>query len=498
MDAELSDGVGGLGDQRDTRNEISHSTIHGNVFMGGIVSLLAGRLRPRPRLLVAVVCALTLLGSGTAYWALHGADGDTGPVFSARYDPEHGDADTTAVVPKVLTSTELPPVSDCGAARAWSHTQGGTDVGASPLSVSLVGNGHTVAIEQVRATVVGEPHDPLPGTVVGCTAQGEGKKIDMGVDLDSTDPIAMVAAFGPVSFAPYFTDKYLYLENGKPEIVSLTVLAARHSYDYVITVEGTVDGRHRTWELKDGDRPFHISGVRMERGTFLNTLGRGWETDYGKGAGERARCNPCYDENEKEIPGTTVATAPPGFSFSSAPGADPMELPVPPKERPASPTPPLTVDQHDAESVVIGWAVTSGSFDVSRGDTGPAAVLNRVRRYLTPELAASGGGLNACVADAAAWPAEVTARHGWSVVMHALASPREGHPDPHELTGDVVGLEADISCAYAAAGGWYQTRKESVIARLQLKRQPDGGYLISDMEKVEYTFPAPTDPIPQP
>ncbi|MFJ8473756.1 hypothetical protein [Kitasatospora sp. NPDC094011] len=50
VDAELSDGVGGLGDQRDTRNEISHSTIHGNVFMGGIVSLLAGRLRPRPDL----------------------------------------------------------------------------------------------------------------------------------------------------------------------------------------------------------------------------------------------------------------------------------------------------------------------------------------------------------------------------------------------------------------------------------------------------------------
>ncbi|MFJ8473757.1 hypothetical protein [Kitasatospora sp. NPDC094011] len=242
-------------------------------------------------------------------------------------------------------------------------------------------------------------------------------------------------------------------------------------------------------EGKDGDRPFHISGVRMERGTFLNTLGRGWETDYGKGEGERARCNPCYDENEQEIPGTTVATAPPGFSSSPAPGADPMELPVPP-------TPPLTVDQHDAESVAIGWAVTSGSFDVSRGDTGPAAVLNRVRRYLTPELAASGGGLNACVADAATWPAEVTARHGWSVVMHALARPREGHPDPHELTGDVVGLEADISCAYAAAGGWYQTRKESVTVRLQLKRQPDGGYLISDMAKVEYTFPAPADPIP--
>ncbi|MFJ9774418.1 hypothetical protein ACIRVF_24815 [Kitasatospora sp. NPDC101157] len=496
VDADPADGVGGLGDQRDTRNEISHSTIHGNVFMGGIVSMLAG-LRPRPRLLIAVACALALLGAGTTYLALHGTDGSE-PELSARYDPEHGDANTTAVVPKTVTPTELPVVTDCGAARTWSHAQGGTDVGASPLSVSMVGAGHTVAIEQVRATVVGEPSDPLPGTVVDCTGQGEGKKIDMGIDLDATNPIALIAASGPVSFAPYFTDKYLYLENQKPEIISLTVLATRHSYDYVLTVEGTLDGKHHTWTLKDGARPFHISGVRMERGTVLNTHGRGWETDYRRGAGERIRCNPCFDEDEKEIPGTAVAAAPVGFTFSSAPGADPTEPPAPPVERPAATPPPLTTDQRDAESVAIAWAVTSGSFDVSHGDTGPAAVLNRSRRYLTPELAASGGGLNACAGDSATWPAEVSVRRGWSVVMDATVSPLQGHTDPRELTGDQVGLEAGITCAYAADNGWHQTPRGGVTAHLQLHRQADGSYLISDITKVEYGVPALTDPTLQP
>ncbi|MET8539272.1 hypothetical protein ABZW03_01250 [Kitasatospora sp. NPDC004799] len=483
-----------MGDQHETHNRISQSTIHGNVFMGGVLSLMGGR-RPRPRLLVAVLCALALLGAGTTYWALTATDGGKGPELGARYDPEHGDAATTAVVPRVVKPTELPAVTGCGAARTWSHAQGGTDVGASPLSVSMVGNGHTVAIEQVRATVVGEPRDPLPGTVVNCTGQGEGKKIDMGVDLDSPNPVALIGAAGPVSFAPYFTDKYLYLEAGKPEVVSLTVLAARHSYDYVLTVEGTLDGKHHTWTLKDGDRPFRISGVRTERGTELSTYGRGWETDYGTGSGERIRCNPCYDQDQEEIPGTAVAVAPAGYTFASASGAEQTWPPAPPKDRPAVPTPPPAVDEHDAESVATGWAVTSGSFDTARGDTAPAAVLGRVRRYLTPQLAAAGGGLNACAVDAPAWPAEVTARRGWSVVMRTTARPveGEGHRDSGYLTGEVVELEVPVDCVYVAEGGWYQWPRP-FTARLRLQRQADGGYLIADIGKVTYNIPALNDP----
>ncbi|MEU8928195.1 hypothetical protein AB0D10_46155 [Kitasatospora sp. NPDC048545] len=492
-----------MGDQRDTQNtqntqnKISHSTIHGNVVMGGIVSLLAGRAGrgPQLRLLVAVVCVMALLGAGTTYWALHATSGSSGPELSARYDPEHGDAHANAVVPRAVKPAELPAVTDCGGARTWSHAQGGTDVGASPLLLSMAGNGHTVSIEQVRAAVVGEPRDPLPGTVVSCSGEGEGQKVDMGVDLDSTDPIALIGAAGPVSFAPYFTDKYLYLENQKPELVSLTVLATRHSYDYVIMVEGTVDGKRRTWTLKDGDRPFRVSGVRQERGTEVSTRGRGWETDYGKGTGERIRCNPCYDQDERVIPGTAVGTAPAGFSFSSAPGADPTGPPAPPKERPAAPTPPLTVDEHDAESVAVAWAVTSGSFDANRRDTGPAAVLGRVRRYLTPELAAAGGGLNACSAEGAVWPAEVTAHRGWSVVMRVAARPTDGHLDPRDLTGDVVELEVSTACAYVAEDGWSRT-PQGIIVRARLERRPDGRYLISDITELKYGVPGLTNPTP--
>ncbi|MFF4383857.1 hypothetical protein [Kitasatospora sp. NPDC001547] len=482
--------------RHETHNRINQSTIHGNVFMGGVLSLMGGR-RPRLRLLVAVFCALALLGAGTTYWALTATDGGRAPELGARYDPGHGDADATTVVPEVVKPAELPAVTGCGAARTWSHAQGGTDVGASPLSVSMVGNGHTVAIEQVRATIVGEPREPLPGTVVNCTGQGEGRKIDMGVDLDSPNPVALVGAAGPVSFAPYFTDKYLYLENQKPEVVSLTVLATRHSYDYVLTVEGTLDGKRHTWTLKDGDRPFRISGVRTARGAELSTHGRGWETGYGRGSGERVRCNPCYDQDEKEIPGTAVAAAPAGYTFASAPDADPTQPPPPPRDRPTGPTPPLTVDAHDAESVAIAWAVTSGSFDTSRGDTGPAAVLSRVRGYLTPQLASSGGGLNACAVDGSVWPAELVTRRGWSVVTGAAARPVAGRFDPHDLTGDVVELEVPVDCAYVADGGWSQ-RPQGLIARLRLQRQPDGGYLISDIGKVTYDFPAPTDPVPEP
>ncbi|MFC8449326.1 hypothetical protein [Kitasatospora sp. NPDC057223] len=485
-----------MDNQRDTHNKIIDSTIHGNVIMGGVVSLLAGPKRTL-RLLVAVVCVMALVGAGATYWALQSTEGGIGPELSARYDPERGDPGATAVIPRAVKPADLPAVDGCSAVRTWSHTQGGTDVGASPLSVSMVGNGHTVVVEQVRATVVGEPRDPLPGTVVSCAGQGVGKRIDMGVDLDSTDPIALIGAAGPVSFAPYFTDKYVYLENQKPELLSLTVLATRRSYDYVLTVEGSVDGKHRTWTLKDGDRPFHVSGVRPERGTELATQGNGWQTTYGTGSGERIRCNPCFDQDEQEIPGTSVAAAPTGYTFTSAPGAELGEFPAPSKERPSATTPPLTVDDHDAESVAIAWAVTSGSFDASHGDTGPAAVLGRVRRYLTPELYAAGGGLNACSADGSAWPAELTERQGWSVVLQATATPSQDQTDPHDLAADVVELEVPVYCAHLAEDGWFQ-RPKALTASVRLHRQPDGRYLISDIGKTEYTFPALIDPSLQP
>ncbi|MFJ5231419.1 hypothetical protein ACIQBJ_16155 [Kitasatospora sp. NPDC088391] len=494
--ADLSGGVGGLDDRGDTHNKIIDSTVHGNVIMGGVISLLAGPRRPW-RLLTAVICAMALVGAGLTYWALRTAGAGPAPQLSARYDPGHGDAGATAVVPGTVGAAELPAVDGCSSVRTWSHAQGGTDVGASPLSISMVGNGHTVVVEQIRATVVGEPRDPLPGTVVDCAGQGVGQKIDMGVDLDSADRTALIGASGPISFASYFTDKYVYLENRKPELVSLTVLAVRHSYDYVLTVEGSVDGKHRTWTLKNGDRPFRVSGVRPERGTGLATQGNGWQTAYGTGFGERIRCNPCYDQDEQEIPGTSVAAAPAGYTFASAPGADPTVPPAPPKERPSAATPPLTVDDHDAESVAVAWSVTSGSFDTSRGDNAPAAVLGRVRPYLTPELYAAGGGLNPCSTDGPAWPTELTARQGWSVVLRAVAGPPQDHTDPHDLTTDVVELEVPVDCVYVAENGWFQ-RPGGITADLRLRRQADGRYLISDIGEVKYDFPTPADTVQHP
>ncbi|MER7704655.1 hypothetical protein ABTX81_17400 [Kitasatospora sp. NPDC097605] len=471
-----------MGDQHETHNRINQSTIYGNVFMGGILSLMGGR-RPRLRLVIAALCAIALLGSSVTYWIL-GATNDKRPELSARYDPEREESDTSAVVPRVVKPTEPPAVTGCGDTRKWAHAQGGTDVGASPLSVSTVGNGHTVAIEQVRATIVGEPRDPMPGTIISCSAEGEGSKIEMGIDLDSPNPVALIGATESVSFAPYFTGKYLYLENQKPEILNLTVLAARHSYDYVLTVEGTIDGKRRTWTLKDGNRPFHISGVRGQRGTELETRGTGgWQTIFRKGSGERDRCNPCFDQDQKEIPGTAVSNAPAGYSRVIEPGIDPTRPLALPEVRPSLPTPPLTVDEYDAESVAVAWVLTSGSFDTSRGDTGRAAVLNRVRRYLTPELGAAGGELNACVPDDMVWPTDLVDRQGWSVVTYTSVGIRNGNFEPNLLTGDLVELRAIVHCTFTTESGWFQVPEPLPPVGLSLKRQPDGRYVITDLRR---------------
>ncbi|MFJ2577496.1 hypothetical protein [Kitasatospora aureofaciens] len=475
-----------MNDRDDTRNTISGGTIHGNVVMGGRVSVVES-LRGHLRMLVAVASAMALVGAGTTYYALHATGGAEGPKLSARQEPGHRDAHITVVLPRAVRPSDLPPATGCPATRTWLHAQGGTDTGQSALTVEMVGNGHTVAIEGLRATVVGTPGDPLPGTVVNCSEQGEGEKIDLGVDLDSDDRVALISSAGPVSFAPYFSDKYLYLEDRKPELINLSVLATRHSYDYVITVEGSVDGEHHTWTLKDGDRPFHISGVRGERTNALWNRGQGWETSYAASHGAPTRCNPCYDQEEQVIPRTAVGGAPPGFTFTAVPATDPAK-------RPTAATPPLTVDEYDAESVAIAWAVTSGSIDTGGGDTGPAAVLPRVRRYLTRELADSGGGLNPLAPDGGGWPPEVTVHQGWSVAQWVSAAPLEGTKDrPGYLTGDAVGLEVSVTCGYWAADGWSSAAK-SFFGRLRMQRQSDGTYRIAAIEEKKFSFPQPTDP----
>ncbi|MFD8750304.1 hypothetical protein ACFV0O_04885 [Kitasatospora sp. NPDC059577] len=362
-------------------------------------------------------------------------------------------------------------MTGCEATWSWMHGQGGVDVGTSHLVVEATGgSGHTVAIQGLRAIVVGTAQDPLPGTAAYCPPQGVGTTVDMGIDLDSADRFALIGSpMGEISYAPFFTDQYLYLEDRKPEVVNLSAIAARKSYEFILTVDGSVDGEHRTWTLKDGDRPFRVTGVRPGLTTGLRAEASGWTTVYGGQVGAPVRCNPCSDERG-QIPGTAVPGAPKA--------ADPP--PSEPVVRPSTPTPPLTVVPKDPESVALAWVIAGNSIDVRRGDTGLASVVSRMKPYMTAETAAKGESeAGADPVDNPVWPPEVTERKGWSVVTSATAGPvPDGRVPAGERTEGAVQLRVDSNVTYHADDGWSATVRGQFGGIVTLRRQPDGTYLV--------------------
>ncbi len=468
-------------DSAEVTNSITGGTINGTVVQAwqATVTLAppeppARRFRPWHAAVAVVLAGALAFGTHFALSADHGVPGVT-----ARYVLEQPDPPVQTVLPRTVRANELPAAaSGCTGSRTWGHQQGGMDYGISRLAVTAVGGvGRTVVIDSIRAEVVGAPRAPEPGTVLACTGAGEGDWTELGIDLDSPDPAALIVGSNGVSYAPYFRGKYLYLEPPKPELVGLTVLATEHSYDYVVVVEGSVDGKRHSWRLQDDDRPFRISGVRKERANTLHSTVLGWSTSYDTDFGAGVRCNPCYEAGE-DLPGTEVKGAP-------KPETGRPRTPPPPP--PAGTAPVLVVDRRDPESVATAWAVTRSSFDPALGDLGPDDGTARAVPYLAPELAASPASARPGQTEAATGTEEVQSHGARSVITAASVYP--DRPDPHptgRLDEPVVRLTASVWGTYYGDDGWTAPLAAgaggSLTWKLVLTRQPDGSYLISAID----------------
>ncbi|MER7582402.1 hypothetical protein [Kitasatospora sp. NPDC097691] len=464
--------MGERGERYRVESTIHDGTFHGPVVQAGKVWMLFGSGRGP---LVVLATVMALIAAVTTYLVL-GRDDGAEPTLTARYDSARTET-AAMMLPRPFGPTAIPAsVSGCPATWAWLHTQGGLDVGTSHLVVEATGGrGHTVAIQSVKATVVGTPQDPPAGTIAYCPPQGLGTALELGIDLDSADRAALIGTTtGETSYAPFFTDKYLYLEDRKPEEVKLGVLAASKSYEYVLTVEGSVDGKHRTWTLKDGDRPFRVTGIRTDLPSGLRGEATVWVTEYGVHVAPPVRCNPCSNEGAP-LPGTSVPGAPkgpappPGSPWAATDG------------RPSASAPPLTVIPQDPESVALAWIVTVNSFDVRRGDTGLGAVLPRLRPYMTPKAAqeAQAEAAGGSEPDNPDWPPEVTARRGWSAVASASAALVVA--DRHlagQQPGQTATVRVSVEVTYRADDGWSHRGPGLFVGQLILQRQSDGTYLV--------------------
>ncbi|SDT83236.1 hypothetical protein SAMN05216371_8052 [Streptomyces sp. TLI_053] len=408
--------------------------------------------------------------------------GKDDPQFSARY--ALGTVGNPTVVPQAMSAPDIPAEAgtECVGSRRWAHEHGGTDIGTSAIDLQLVGaKDRTVAIRNIRAERIGAPRPPQNGTVLGCVSQGIGEVGKLGLDLDSAAPVALVGyAEGEMSYTPYFRDRFHYLENQKPEVFSVTTLASEHSYDYVIKVDGSVDGEDRTWTLTaEGGKPFQISGVRDERSTMLTFGLPTPRTDYRSGAllGASRCTNVCLDDDHQQV------KQPPGITYP------PPASPSAPR-RPQAKTPPLTVAPRDPESVALAWAVTSYSFDHSETE---ADVTARSARYLTAQLREKRQ-LYASTSLTGGSPQlqDLRAHHGWSEVFAAdvMLEKTDDTDSPPPLTRQKVSLGVRLQYDFMDEKGWSAaggaTAKPLLAEyRVTMERQGDGTYLVDAYYEVD-------------
>ncbi|MEV6973211.1 hypothetical protein [Kitasatospora sp. NPDC093806] len=401
--------------------------------------------------------------------------GKDDPRFSAHY--ALGTVGNPTVIPQAMSAPDIPAdvvKSGCVGSRTWAHEHGGTDFGTSAIDLQLVGaKDRTVAIRNIRAERIGAPRPPETGTVLGCVSQGIGEVGKIGLDLDSPSPAALVGyAQGEMSYTPYFRDKYHYLENQKPEVFSVTALASEHSYDYVIKIDGSVDGEDRTWTLTaEGGKPFRISGVRTEHSNMLTFGLQTPRTDYRSGGffGPSRCTTVCTGDDDRQV------QQPPGITYP------PRPAPSPPR-RPAAKTPTLTVAPHDPESVAIAWAVTSYSFDHS--DT-EADVTTRSARYLTEWLREKRQSYaSTTLTEGSPQLQELRAHRGWSEVRAADVMLEKTDDDtPPPLTRQEVRLRVRIQYDFMDEQGWSAAAgKPSKLLfdeyLVTMARQADGTYLV--------------------
>lgn len=187
------------------------------------------------------------------------------PTVTARYIAQN-DGGRSVVYPGGHASSG-PITADMGCAGN-AVKNGAIDFQETPVRIEITGvEGRTVAIEDIRARKM-DSRPATTGTVITCRGEGGAATTNIGLDLDEQTPRALQVVRdrgegGNVfTHQPYFKQKYLYLENQKPEILLVTAFAQENDYYWDVEVVGTVDGKPRTWVLKNGDKPFHTAGRR--------------------------------------------------------------------------------------------------------------------------------------------------------------------------------------------------------------------------------------------
>jgi hypothetical protein len=154
-----------------------------------------------------------------------------------------------------------PNVNDTAAVVQYMKAHGGYP--ASSVTQLVVQNTRNYPIRILDMQVVKNCQQPLTGTLFYNPPQGADLSIEVGFDLDSTDPEAKLTR-GPgitASLPDYFSRYTVSISPGAQEVFDIRSVTTKYSctFRYEVTV---LDGQHEVQQLiGDGNQPFRISAV---------------------------------------------------------------------------------------------------------------------------------------------------------------------------------------------------------------------------------------------
>jgi hypothetical protein len=138
------------------------------------------------------------------------------------------------------------------------------------LRIVVIGrHSSPVIITGMRAHILSR-RPPLSGTLVWGPPEGVEENIQLGFDLDASNPIARRLDARYKLADPYFSRKHISLKRDEQAVFQVQAFAKKCYCEWEIVVEAYVEGKEQNFVVKDGIRPFRATATTSSYGTIYD------------------------------------------------------------------------------------------------------------------------------------------------------------------------------------------------------------------------------------
>jgi hypothetical protein len=168
----------------------------------------------------------------------------------------------------------------------------GPTVQYSPIELVVRGNHESsVVIREIRAEVSAR-RAPLADTLFYGPPEGVGDVIDVGFDLDASEPVASVVDEDIIESGEqtesYFAEKFVTLERGESTQFGIIAYTRECYCEWEIVIDAVVDGANESFTVGDESGPFrttafapsyeaaYSTGSENPQGRVFGPMPEGW------------------------------------------------------------------------------------------------------------------------------------------------------------------------------------------------------------------------------